>query len=117
VIDRIAILLTRHRFRCITEADVQAAIARIFTEASVPFRREVALGDAGIIDFVVGDNLGIEVKTDGGLSAVTRQLHRYAQCDELASLVLATTLLRHRRMPATLGDKPLAVVHLAGGFP
>jgi len=107
--------LLRHRFRLSREVDLQLGIAEVLTRASVGFEREVRLGDAGTIDFLAAGGLGIEVKIDGSLAEVTRQVARYAQRPEIVGLMLVTTMMRHRAVPSSFADKPIRVVHLIGG--
>lgn len=104
------------RFHASGEASLQAAIADVFARHDIPFEREVALAAADRVDFLVGGDLAVEVKVDGALSAVTRQLHRYAQHGGVRELVLVTTLLRHRGVPASLAGKPLSVIHIGSPF-
>jgi hypothetical protein len=107
--------LLAHRFRLTRELDLQLGIAEVLSRVGVAFEREVRLGDAGTIDFLAAGGLGIEVKIDGSLADVTRQVHRYAQRPEIVSLMLVTTMMRHRALPASFADKPIRVVHLIGG--
>lgn len=106
--------LLRSLRRAPTEIALQSAIAATFEADGLSFEREVRLSDRDIIDFLVG-GVGVEVKIDGSLSAVTRQLHRYAQSDRVALLVLVTTRMRHRAVPRELNGKRVDVVHLIGG--
>lgn len=107
-------LLGRTRIRASSEAEVQRAIAHVFTGDGIPFDREVEIGEGDRIDFVVGGSIGVEVKVDGSLSSVTRQLHRYASSPLITELVLVTTRMRHRHMPAAINGKSITVVHLLG---
>ena len=71
--------LTKRRLPAATELALQDAIALAFTAAGIAFEREVHLSAEDRVDFMVEGNVGVEVKIAGGLSEVTRQLHRYAQ--------------------------------------
>ena len=104
-------LLRAHRFRFVVERELQQGIDQVLGAADLPVRREVSLGQAGVIDFLIGD-LGLEVKTSGSLAAVTRQLHRYAQHPAIAELLLVTSRMQLARLPATMNGKPIHVVHL-----
>lgn len=77
-----------------SEDELQEAIARVMRMRSIDHEREVVLGDAGRIDFMVGD-IGIEVKVGGSANEATRQMLRYAQRDEVRSLILVTTKIQH----------------------
>ena len=107
-------LLTSARFRAAHEADLQAAIATVLDDAGAPFTREVHLGTAGRIDFIV-HRIGIEVKVAGPVKDVRAQLARYAEHDALDTVVLVTRCLRHK-MPETLCDKRIHVIHLWGAL-
>lgn len=107
--------LTHRRIPTTPESVLQERIAGILTSISVPFDREVHLSEKDRIDFLVGGHLGIEVKVDGGLSAVTRQVHRYAQHERIESLVLVTTRMLHRGVPSEMNGKRIDVIHLIGG--
>jgi hypothetical protein len=102
-----------------TEKVLQDAIAASFTEAKIRFEREAILSRGDRIDFVVfgaaGEEVGIEVKIDGSLAEVTRQLHRYAQHERLTSLILVTTRATHRGAPREFNGKTIHVLHLLGG--
>jgi hypothetical protein len=113
MIDTIARALRSHRFRCDSEADLQEGISRVLTEAGLPHRREHHLGPDRVDFFLAG--IALEVKIDGSLSAVTRQLHRYAQHPDVHSVLLVTTRALHDRMPVAMCGKPVAVIHLEGG--
>lgn len=101
--------LAANRYNTNNEAQLQLAIEQILTAAAIAFEREVRLDDAGRIDFLAGD-VGIEIKVDGSLSALTRQLHRYAQHERIEHLIAVTSLHRLGRLPAELCGKPLWVV-------
>lgn len=111
-------LLGATAFSFASELDLQDGIAQLLNGNGITFVREVDLGTAGRIDFTVpigfGAHLGIEVKTQGSMASVTRQMHRYACCDRIAGLLLVTTRMRHDQLPGFINDKPLRVVHLIG---
>lgn len=115
LIESLTHAFTRKRLPSIPETALQDAIAACLTAASIPFEREVRLNAADRIDFVVAGELGLEVKVDGGLSEVTRQIHRYAQVESLSELLLVTTRMRHLALPRAFNGKRLAVCHLIGG--
>lgn len=98
-----------------SERVVQDAIAERLHTAEIPFEREVEIASGDIIDFVVDGHLGLEVKVDGALGAVTRQLHRYAQSTRVDALVLVTTRMRHFSIPRSLNEKRVDLIHLIGG--
>lgn len=109
-------LLQRTRIISSAERDVHEVLARVFADGGVSFAREVALSKTDRIDFLIEGVVGVEVKVDGSLSSVTRQLHRYAQHERIRELVLVTTLMRHRALPTSFGGKPIHVVHIGSPF-
>lgn len=111
--DAITTALRRHRFRFTSEAELQAGIALALESEELPVAREVELFPGSRIDFLVG-RVGVEVKVDGSLGAVTRQLHRYAESDRVDALVLVSSRNRHARQPGSMSGKPLRVVILGG---
>lgn len=108
-------LLESYRYDESAESALQAGVAAVLERAGAPFEREVRLTRSDRIDFMVG-GLGVECKMDGSLSALTRQLHRYAQLPAIDGLVVVTTRARLARVPHTLNGKPIAVVVTAGGL-
>lgn len=112
---QVAAALGGLRFNFAAEADLQRGISERLVAAGLNVTAEVDLGDVGRIDFMVGD-VGIEVKVDGSLSALTRQLHRYAQSDRVAALVVVTSLRRLCRLPAELNGKAIDVIHVGAGL-
>ncbi len=110
-------LLDDHRFSVTHEDELQAGIAEVLTGAEVPFAREVQLSRRDRIDFLTGAGVGIEVKVDGTLPTLLRQLQRYAQHDRVRALLVATNRTRLLALPASLSGKPvLSARLLAGGL-
>jgi hypothetical protein len=99
-------IVTR-RFAFSSEEDLQAGIAVALTEEGLPFQREVVLSPHDRIDFLCPDGLGIEVKVGWSISALTRQLHRYAQLEAIAALVVVVTQTRLLNLPLEISGKRL----------
>jgi hypothetical protein len=97
----------------VTEEDaMQRAIALALEQEGIAFRREVTRG-RDRIDFVVG-RVGIECKVHCSVSALSRQLLRYALWDDLDELLVITPEGRHRLVPNVLNGKPVRV-HVVRG--
>ena len=96
------------------ESRLQNAIAEELADHGVTFSPEVCIAPGSVVDFLVDDRIAMEVKVDGSLSDVTRQLHRYAQSDRVEEVLLVTTRARHAEMPPTLGRKPVRVLRIGG---
>lgn len=105
-------LLDRHRFRFGTEAELQDDIGYVLETAAIPHEREVRLTSGDRIDFMIAARIGLEVKVDGGISALTRQLHRYAQVDAVKELLVVTSRARHANLPTLLSGTPVRVYAL-----
>lgn len=108
----VAEAIRAHRFRYSDERQLQDALGGALTAAGFDVAREVSLDAASRIDLLAG-SIGVEVKVAGTLESVTRQLCRYVTHDQIDGLVLVTTRVRHRQVPATIAGKPVAVVCLA----
>lgn len=105
-------LLARHRFRFGTEAELQDGIEQVLESAGIPHEREVRLTSGDRIDFMIAGRTGLEVKVDGGISALTRQLHRYAQVDAVEEILVVTSRARHANLPTVLSGTPVRVYAL-----
>lgn len=105
-------LINSVEFQHTSEAELQRGIAQVLVEDGITHTREAILTVTDRIDFLVG-GVGIEVKVDGSLSSVTRQLHRYAQLGEIESLILVTTRMRHCNIPSELNGKRIAYIWLS----
>ena len=100
---------------CGASPKLQEGVAASLAEAGLGFEREVELAPGDRIDFLAG-TVGVEVKLTGGLSEVTRQLHRYARSARIQELLLVTNAVRLARVPASLQGKPIHVAALFGGI-
>lgn len=58
------------------------------------------------------EGTGIEVKIKGSLTEVTRQVHRYAQSEQVESLILITARGSHRGLPREMNGKRVIVIYL-----
>ncbi len=117
---RLREILGTYRYNFASERDLQDGIAQVLFQRGIRFAREVRLppakkGEQDIPDFMV-DGIAVEVKVDGGLSDVTRQLHRYAQHKEVQALLLVTSRSQLGNQPGKMSGKPVMVLALLGGI-
>lgn len=98
-----------------SEAELQASVLGVLEGARIPCASEVWLNSVDRIDLVVG-RIGIELKLHGAVSAVSRQLQRYAQSDLLDELVLVTARSWLCSVPRTLSGKQVHVAFVGGGL-
>lgn len=109
----IADLLSAHRFRFTSEAELQAGIARVLEAHYIPYRREAALSAQDRPDFTLDGGLVIEVKTQGSTAELTRQIHRYAKHAEVTAILVVTSRMQHRAIGVgEINGKPVRVLHL-----
>lgn len=94
------------------EHDLQRAIESCLRKGGVRFKTEACLGERSRVDFLTAAGVAIEVKIDGSIAEVLRQLVRYAIFDEVRELVLATTCYRHCEFPNVVVGKPLHLSRL-----
>ena len=107
--DVLVTLLRRKRFNFSRELQLHEGIDQVLTDAKIPFQREVVLTPEDRIDFLC-EGVGLEIKVDGSLAAVTRQLWRYADHPLVEVIVLYTTRHHHRDMPKEMKGKPVIVI-------
>ena len=99
------------RFRYSSEDDLQLGIEKLLASRSIQYEREVVLGPGERIDFMV-DGVGIEVKIDGGVQELGRQVLRYLMHESVREVVVVTTRASHRDLPTELEGKRITVVYL-----
>lgn len=92
------------------EYDLQDGIALALDRADISYEREVQLGNAGRVDFLV-DDIAVEVKVRGSRAAVLRQLYRYAVVDDVAAVLLVTPSLK-LVCPYMLASKPAGLCRI-----
>lgn len=105
-------LLDQHRFRFGTEVELQDGIEHVLETAEIPHERELRLSSGERIDFMLAGRIGLEVKVDGGISALTRQLHRYAQVEAIEEILVVTSRARHANVPTEMAGTPVRIYTL-----
>jgi hypothetical protein len=115
----LALALEQIRFAGEDELELQLKIQKVLeglvAEGQLAsFKREVRLTAQDRPDFMVCGSIAIEVKTQGSLNAVLRQLQRYAQHERVSSILLVTNKARLSQVPKMLSGKPVAVAVLRG---
>lgn len=106
--------LDKYKFSVTNEQELQQGLWHVLSNRYPDARREVVLDARCRIDFLVGD-VGIEVKVDGSLSDLMRQLIRYAKFEQVGVLVVVSTRAKHRDLPLEIGGKPLFLAYLGDG--
>ena len=105
-------LLKTYRYSVGSEDSFQRGVEQVLNRHHIPFLREHQLGpEYGRIDFYLPDRkLGIELKVKGSPSQVLRQLHRYAQCPDVAALILLTARARLAFSPMQINGRAVFAV-------
>ncbi len=104
-------VLGSYRFRFGTEEVLQDAVERVLQDAKIPYERERDLGDAGRIDFLVENTIGLEIKTKGSPTEVAEQVIRYCTRDEISIVVLLTARMTLGKLvPRKVHGKKVLVV-------
>lgn len=101
-----------YRYSVGSEDSFQRGVEQVLYRHRIPFLREHQLGpEYGRIDFYLPDGkLGIELKVKGSPSQVLRQLHRYAQCPDVAVLILLTARARLAFSPMKINGRAVFAV-------
>lgn len=99
----------------VSESELQATVLGVLEGARVPHLSEVWLNDVDRIDVVVG-RIGLELKLHGTVSAVSRQLQRYAQSELLDEIILVTARSQLCSVPRELSGKAIHVAFVGGGL-
>lgn len=107
--------LKKYRINYASESELQQGVAGVFEKEGYAFEREVFLSPGDRIDFIVGD-IGIEVKTGGSLSALLRQLYRYAKYDSIKCLLVITSRNWLTQLPEKVREKPIQIINLGNAF-
>ena len=92
------------------EYDLHRLVMDALAAAGIPFAHEVKLGPRCRIDLMCG-GVGIEIKRGTVDKArLTNQLRRYADCEQIESLILVTE--KTVALPRTIHGKPVRLVCL-----
>lgn len=94
-LDVVTRLIEGQRYAWRNERELQDQLEEVFVAARLPMSREPLLSVRDRPDFLIGD-IAVEVKVAGGFEAVLRQVRRYTEHPEVAGVLLATTVARHR---------------------
>lgn len=96
--------LSSYRYSFQSETELQEGIEKVLIPL-IEYKREYSLGEAGRPDFFLPSiGVAIEVKIKFSRSEVLRQLHRYAKCEQIKSLILVTSRSCHG-VPEYLNSK------------
>jgi hypothetical protein len=103
------------RSKLVDEDAIQRGIAEALRVGDYEFEREARLSKTDRLDFLVG-GVAIEVKRNGSLSQLLRQLARYAQHEKVRELLVVTARPQVSDLPNELCGKPLECLVLVGSL-
>ena len=93
------------------EYDIHQMVSECLAENRLDFTHEAKIGAGCRIDFL-SSGVGIEIKKGKPIPAVLlRQLHRYAACEAVDSLIIVTQ--RSVQLPKSVNEKPLRHIVLS----
>jgi hypothetical protein len=106
--------LAQRRFSYTCEKDLQEGLEQVLRSLDFDFEREYMLTPRDKVDFFLKkEGIGVELKVKGSKTDVMRQLMRYATNDQVKSLVLVTTVAKHRGIPLEMQGKPIRIQYLS----
>lgn len=104
------------RFRFVSEVSLQDGIEQVLRRSGVPHIREEALSPADRPDFMIAENIALEIKTKGSIAQAIRQVHRYAQHETVHAIILMGTPHWLPSIPPIIGGKPVFIFRLTGSL-
>lgn len=111
----LAAILKGYRFNYGNEAQLQEGIRLALEGKGIQFASEVSLTSHDRIDFMVG-RTGVEVKVGHPTASVMRQVHRYAQSEQVDEILLITNRCRHAMVAQEINGKRIEVLFLGWGM-
>jgi|GEM_PF-1558930 len=109
-------LIAGYRFRFSCEASLQNSLDELFRANQISFEREVIIGPTDRLDFLIDGGIAVEVKINGSLPALTRQVFRYAKNDRVRCILIVTSRLRLASLSDDVNGKPVSTVYLQRGL-
>ena len=99
------------------ERAMQTCIGKILEDNNIEYIPEHCFCDRDRIDFWLPEQrIALECKVDGGATKVLSQLLRYAEHEQVGSVILVTCRARHRSEMSdltTLNNKPFSLIWVA----
>jgi len=115
-LDSVLEVLRGMRIMFSDEKELQDAVEKAMTTASIPHQREAILGPRDRIDFMADGGIGIECKIDHSRADLLRQLFRYSKQPQVRVLVVVLGKLRLSALPTEMNNIPIHVVNLVRAF-
>jgi len=113
-IQKIFDALSGNSFTLSSEKNVQQEMWEIFKQEGFKARREYRLSPRDIVDFLIDDEIAVEVKIGGGAEKTFRQCERYVQYEKVKAFILATN--KSMGFPEEINGKPCYYFSLSRGM-
>ncbi len=98
-------LLDKKQYSLHSEKFVQTEIYNILRDhSSFSVKREYRLSNKHIIDFIIDDGIGVEVKVKGSAVSILKQCESYCGYDDIHTLILITS--KSMGFPCSIKTKP-----------
>jgi hypothetical protein len=113
---QLAKILRLVRLPYTNELILQNAVAEVLQSNGVEFSREHRFDGRDRVDFFISGGIALECKVDGPATSALSQMMRYAEHDEVTSIILVTCRARHMtemRDFETIMGKPFHIVWAA----
>lgn len=105
-----------YRYDLTSEETIQIGLAEALRRSGYEFVREARLSPTDRVDFLVEGGVAIEVKRQGSVGDLLRQLSRYASHDAVQEMLVVTARPQATDLPLELGGKPLECLVLLGSL-
>lgn len=92
---------------------LQQKIAEILSSNNIPFEKEYVLGPRNRVDFLTMDGIAIEVKKNKpNRTSLIAQINRYAEFDEVKSVIIVVETSIRDPIHKTYNGKPCTIIGL-----
>lgn len=116
-LERAVTALRAYTFAAHDERALHDGVALALASAGIAYEHERTVSRASRLDFwLPASGIAVEVKVQGDLGSVVRQLTRYCGESSVTGLLLVTTSAKLLRVPDTLHGKPVRALRLTGAF-
>jgi hypothetical protein len=116
ICDSIRSLFLSQRRAFTVEMDLQDEVQDVLERLSIPYVREPQIDKLNRPDFMVRGCIAIECKTKGTVTALLRQIGRYATASNVHRIIVVSSRFAHGDLPEEMYGKPIYFIHAGGAF-
>lgn len=110
MIEKTIIVLKKYKYSLNTESELQNEIENTLKKENIPFKRELKINKENRPDFIINDEIALEVKIKGTAKNIFNQCKRYCETNKIKSLILVTR--KHIGFPKQINGKDCYIVIL-----